>query len=134
MIDYIEKLCEDLDIEIPKKEKDKSYRIQIADDIEVQIWSTDPGFYFHSNIAFCPEQKREDLFIYLMKANLLGQGTGKGRIGIDDEEKFLTMSYDMAYEIKYREFKEKLEDFVNYVSYWKQEIEKHKKLAKQKIL
>ena len=134
IINYIKQLCQNLNIELPKIDKDKSYLIKINDDIEVKIWDTDPGFYFHSNIIECPQEKKEELFIYLMRANLLGQGTKRSRIGLDKEEKFLTLSYDLAYEVKYIEFKEKLEDFVNYISYWRKEIEQHKKIAKETIL
>ena len=132
--DYIKKLCESLNIEIPIIEKDKSYLIKINDETEVKIWNLDPGYYFHSNVVLCPQEKKEELFIYLMRANLLGQGTSKSRIGLDKEEKFLTISYSIAYEVKYIEFKEKLEDFVNYIIYWRKEIEQHKKIAAKTIL
>jgi hypothetical protein len=127
--EHIEKLCKSLSLEIPKKEKDKSYTIKINDMLEIKIWSLDPGFYFHSNIIQCPQEKREELFTYLMRANLLGQGTARNKIGLDKEEKFLTLSHHISYEVKYIEFKEKLEDFVNYILYWQKEIEKLKKTA-----
>lgn len=134
MHEYIKKLCESLEIELPKKEKDKSYTFEIAEDIEIKIWDLDPGFYFHSNLIECPAIKKEDLFIYLMRANLLGQGTQGSRIGIDKAEKFLTLSYIIAYEVNYIEFKEKLEDFVNYINYWKKEIKIYKEKAESSIL
>ncbi len=133
-VDHIEKLCKSLKIEVPIKDKDKSYSIKINEELEIKIWDLDPGFYFHSHIIECPQEKKEDLFIYLMRANLLGQGTAKSRIGLDKEEKILTLSHHIAYEIKYTEFKEKLEDFVNYILYWRKEIEKHKKIASKTIL
>ena len=132
--DHIKRLCLELDLEVPKKEKDKSYTIGFKDDVEIKLWELNPGFYFHSNLIMCPTKNKEDLFIYLMRANLIGIGTGRARIGIDAEEKFLTLSDDMSYEIKYNEFKEKLENFVNFVTYWKKEIERFNQLAEKTIL
>lgn len=121
--DHIEKLCKSLNLAIPIKDKDKSYTIKINEELEIKIWDLQPGFYFHSIIIECPKENKEDLFTYLMKANLLGQGTGRSRIGLDKEEKFLTLSHHIAYEIIYTEFKERLEDFANYILYWRKEIE-----------
>jgi len=70
----------------------------------------------------------------LMKANLLGQGTGEQAIGLDHEEKSLTLSCIIPYDINYKEFKEKIEDFVNYLDYWRLESEKMKKNANESIL
>lgn len=131
---HIEKLCKSLNIEIPNQDKDKSYLVKINEELEIKIWDLNPGFYFHSNIVECPQEKREDLFIYLMRANLLGQGTAKSRIGLDKEEKFLTLSHHIAYEVNYTEFKETLEDFANYTVYWKKEVEKQKNIASKTIL
>ena len=59
-----------------------------------------------------------------MKANFLGQGTGGARIGVDPDDKFLTLSHGFPYEMNYQLFKESIEDFVNYVVYWREEIAK----------
>jgi len=60
----------------------------------------------------------------LMHANFLGQGTGGARIGIDAEEKVLTLSVGFPYEMNYPPFKECVEDFVNYVVYWRDDVAK----------
>jgi len=134
MHDHIKKISEVLEIDLPSQEKDKSYIIEITKDLEVKIFDLEPGFYFHANIIQLPNEKKEDLFIYLMRANLLGQGTNRSRIGLDMEEKFLTLSYLIDYEVNYVEFKEKLEDFTNYINYWKKEIIMHVEKAKSSIL
>ena len=59
-----------------------------------------------------------------MKANLLGQGTGGAAIGIDPSEKFFTLSEVLEFEVNYKTFHEKLEDFLNYIDYWKEEVPK----------
>jgi len=134
MSDLIKKLCENFDIEMPIKAKDKSYLIEIIDGVEIKLWDLDPGFYFHCNLDKPPEKKREAFFIYLMRANVLGQGTGGARIGMDEKEKFLTLSYNIDYEVTYIEFKEKIEDFVNYINFWRDEITKYKEKIESSIL
>ncbi len=97
------------------------------EDVEVALKDLDPGVAMQGQICVCPRARREELFIHLMRANLLGQGTGGSRIGIDPDEKFLTLSLGLPYEMNYKIFKESLEDFVNYLIYWREEIAKFEK-------
>ena len=122
--DYLEQLCKELAIEpIPKMNEHKIYSFNIGDQT-VRLKDLDPGVAMQGSICPCPERKREDLFIYLMRANLLGQGTGGSRIGLDSDEKFLTLSLGLPYEMNYQSFKENFEDFVNYLIYWRDEVTK----------
>ena len=63
-----------------------------------------------------------------MRGNFLGQGTGGGVLAMDDNEKFLTLTLTMPYDINYKNFKETLEDFVNFADYWRQELLAHQKM------
>ncbi len=100
--------------------------LEISGNFEVWVKELDPGVYFHAKIAstFIPRD-REAFYIYLMKANFLGQGTGGAAIAIDPDEKFLTLSLSIAYEVNYKLFRDKLEEFVNYLEYWRKEIKNH---------
>ena len=60
-----------------------------------------------------------------MKANFLGQGTGGATIGLKEDESFLTLSLSLPYEMNYRAFKDAVEEFVNYLEYWKSEAARH---------
>ena len=75
-----------------------------------------------TNVAPCPAQKKEELFMFLMNANFLGQGTGGARIGLDRQEKFITLSLGLPYELPYQSFKKHLEDFVNHLIYWRNQV------------
>jgi hypothetical protein len=96
-------------------------------DIQVQLRDLEPGVSMQADICPCPKTKQEDLFIFLMRANLLGQGTGGSRIGLDNQEKSLTLSFGLPYEMNYQSFKENFEDFVNYLIYWREEVAKFEK-------
>ena len=121
--EFLEKLCAELSIDtVPKLNEDNIFRF--APDIHVAITDLGPGVGMQSVISGCPISKREDLFIYLMKANLLGQGTGNARIGLDRNDKNLTLSRGLPYEINYQIFKEAFEEFVNHLIYWRNAIAK----------
>lgn len=122
----LEQLCGELAIECPTIDREKGAMISIHPDYLLQIQDLDPGFSLQSKIEEVPIKKREEFYIYLMRANYLGQGTGGARIGIDANEKFLTLSLGFSYEMNYQTFKESIEDFVNYVAYWREETVKFK--------
>lgn len=121
--DYLEKLCKELAIATPKLNAGKNYTLKVAGETVV-LRDLDPGISMHAPICEVPKKKKEELFIYLMRANLLGQGTGLTRIGLDANEKFLTLSLGLPYELNYQIFKETIEDFVNYMIYWRDEVAK----------
>lgn len=122
--DYLEQLCQELTIHpTPKPNEQKYYPFRLGKEL-VWIKDLDPGMAMQSQICLCPTQKKEDLFIYLMRANLLGQGTGNTRIGLDPDEKFLTLSLGLPYEMNYQVFKETVEDFVNHLIDWRNSVAK----------
>lgn len=120
----LEILAENLHLEaIPQKDKDGIYRLKLPPNFQVGVSELNPGVFFSSLILPIPKEgSKESLFIYLMKANLMGQGTGGGAIGIDPTEKFFTFSQSLPFEMNYQVFKESLEDFLNYITYWQEEI------------
>ncbi len=122
--EHLKKLTHELDLkEEFKEDKDKTFSIQITFDAKITFKQLDPGISISANIIENPKQKKEDIYLKLMHANLLGQGTGGSVIGLDNEEKFLTLSLALPYEISYSELKENLETFTNYLLYWKDNIQ-----------
>jgi hypothetical protein len=105
----------------------KTVLLQIGQEI-VEIRDLQPGFSLAARICPCPEKNREELFLKLSKANYLGQETGPTRIGLSLDEKDLTLSLGMPYEMTYRVFREYLEDFVNFILHWRKEVETFKTL------
>lgn len=121
----LQTLCNELSISpFPQRNKENSYLFQFNDSILTKLTDLNPGVSLSSIICTAPKTNKEDLYIYLMRANLLGQGTGGCRIGLEQNEKVLTLSLGLPYEMNYSTFKERFEDFINYVIYWREEIEK----------
>lgn len=132
---HLQQLIEDLELPPPPpKDALKMIHVPFNQDLTISFKEIDPGVFLFARLGPCPKQKREELFIYLMKANFLGQGTGGGAIGMDPEEKFLTLSLVLPYDVNYRLFKEAVEDFANFTDYWKKELVRHQTEAAQSIL
>jgi len=124
---FLEKLCAELSIEsVPKLNEKKLFAFHFAPGVVVALADLHPGVEMRAPICLCPSERREDLFIYLMRANLLGQGTGGARIGLDEKEKNLTLSLGLPYEMNYHAFKEAFEEFVNHLVYWRDVVAKFK--------
>lgn len=117
-------LCAELDIfPVPTKNERKIIPFTLGT-ADIEIRDLEPGFSFLANICPCPAKRREELFLELMRANYLGQTTGSSRIGMSQDEKFLTLSLGMPYEMSYRTFRETVEDFINFLLYWREQIQK----------
>ena len=112
----LELLVDDLKLgAIPQKDKNDIHQLMLLPDLQIGVSELDPGIFFSSLLLPIPKEGgKEALYIHLMKANLLGQGTGGGSIGIDSTEKYLTFSLTLSFEVSYTIFKESIEDFVNY--------------------
>lgn len=91
-------------------------------DTKTIIQKTDPGYFFTATVHALPKTNQEELFMKVMQGNLLGQGTGGSVIAMDQDEKHFILSRAVGYELDYPGFKELLEEFINYIHYWKEEI------------
>jgi hypothetical protein len=128
-------LTEELEMEeTPKKAEDGLYHLPLNPQLLIAMKELDPGIGFWGKLGPCPTMKREELFIQLMKANFLGQGTGGAAIALDENENFLTLSLVLPYDMNYKIFKDALEDFANRLDYWREELIRHKKAAEENIL
>jgi hypothetical protein len=120
--EHLTQLVENLALEDALSKENKLYLLKLHKELIITFRELDPGCTFFATIGICPLNKQEELFIYLMKANLLGQGTGGSIIGLDRDEKFLTLCLVLPYDMKYKVFKDALEDFTNYLGFWKNEL------------
>ena len=122
--ELLQKLSTELSLDPAKQERENSFSFSLNKTITLHLRDLEPGLSLYSPIIQCGEKRREELFIYLMQANLLGQGTGGGRIALDFEEKTLTLLLGLPYEMNYQLFKEMIENFANHLIFWRNEIER----------
>lgn len=130
--ELIHNLLKDIELDVkPSKLDPLTYRIDLTPDLSITIKATDPGYYMQIEIDRVPERETETLFLTLMEANLLGQGTGGGVLGISAGGNRIVLSRRILHDLTYREFKEKMEEFVNYVEFWRMEIQSHAEKKKR---
>jgi hypothetical protein len=72
-----------------------------------------------------PQQNQNAFLLKVMEANLFGIGTRSTVIGLNDEGKLLTLSMELDYNSSFKDFKEKLEDFISVIEFWRIEAQKH---------
>lgn len=122
--ELIHNLLKDIKLDIkPSKLNPLTYLIDLTPNLSITIKAIDPGYYMQTAIHKVPEYGAEMLFITLMEANVLGQGTGGGVLGMSlDGDRFL-FSKKFLQDLNYKEFKEKIEEFINYGEFWRIEIQ-----------
>lgn len=125
---YIQHLCSDLELEESKPVGNtQNYVLNLNARLHLQFSLLGETIYIQGNVCPCPKEKREEIFIYLMRANLLGQGTGSAVLSIDEKETNIRLNKALPPSIDYSSFKYAVEEFVNYMDYWKEEVEKLQK-------
>lgn len=132
---YLKTLAEELEMDaVPEREAGNVFRLDLNPLTQIVLQELDPGFSLWGKIGPCPTVKKEELFMLLMKANFLGQGTGGASIGLDENGNLLTLSSVFPYDMSYKTFRDALEDFANFADYWREELIRHKKAAEESIL
>lgn len=129
--EFISQLSTELDLSPPQLDEQGRTTFTLAPDVSAEVQDLRPGVSLRALIGPCPLKRREELFMRLSSSNYLGQMTGQTRIGLSADEKCLTLSLAIPYEMSYRSFRETLEDFFNFLLYWREEMIK---LDEQKAL
>lgn len=78
-----------------------------------------------STIASIPKGKEEILFEQALLGNLFGQGTKHAVLGLNDSGNLLTLSQCIDYDITFQDFRNIIEDFINTMDFWRQEVLKY---------
>lgn len=130
----LSQLVEEMEMDgMPLKDEQGAFLLKLSPEMQVSIKELEPGIFFHAPLSILQDSKKEELLMYLMKANFLGQGTGGSVISLDNEEKSLTLSLVLPYDMNYKTFRDLLEDFTNYVDYWREELSRFKKASEESV-
>jgi Tir chaperone protein (CesT) family len=105
--------------------EDRHYLLHFDHNIEVEAVELERHILLKSIIGASPQQNTEAFLLKAMEANLFGIGTRDAIIGLKEEGKLLTLSLELDYNSSLKDFKEKLEDFINVVDFWREEALNH---------
>lgn len=123
--DHLSQLSEEMKLgSLPPVDEFQFQPVKIGA-FDIKVKDIEPGCYLISDVGPLPDAavgKREEFLMLAMKANFLGQGTGGAALGLKEDESCLTLSLTLPYEMTYKVFKDNLEEFINYLDYWKKEI------------
>lgn len=120
----LEKYMEQFEEEMEQSLKGPAgtYLIPLDDGINIVISKVPNGFSLFSEVIECPKENEEEIYYQSLMANLFGQGTNGSILGLNDRGNLLTLSRVVDYNVEYKDFKEILEDFINSVDFWKDEV------------
>jgi hypothetical protein len=126
----LEKLMTQLSHELAMEDlmtttEDHHYILPFDHDIEVEAIALEKSHLLKGIIGTCPQINTEAFLLKAMEANLFGMGTRGAVIGLNAEGKMLTLSLELEYNSSFKDFKEKLEDFVSVIDFWRKEALKH---------
>jgi len=122
----IKQLGQDLDMDNSiQTTSEGKYTLSFEDDVKIETENLDEIYTLKSIIGPCPQKNKEAFLTRIMEANLFGRGTRSNVIGLTIDEAFLTLTAELSKSSHYKEFKEKLEDFVTIVDFWRNEALNH---------
>jgi hypothetical protein len=103
------------------------FAVPLEEDLNLMISSLPRGgVSFKSTLCPIPQNRKEELYCELLRANLLGQGTEGAILGINDEGSHLTLSQEIEYDMDFPQFKDRVEDFINSIDFWREEVQTYR--------
>lgn len=119
------KLQKDLELSEPLGGEGQESFSLLLDDTAITIKNAPPGFQISATLGPIPSDYQELFFAKLLRANLFFQATAGAILGLDESGSELTLQYLHPVKATYRDFSAALEDFMNVIDFWKQEMIEH---------
>ena len=101
------------------KDQKGSFDVWVNPEVKVRLDVLEPGMQLSAAIGNISQEKKEELFMHVMEANFLGQGTGGNILGVSKDEKKFILRFVKPFEILKQDLHDDLESFVNHLLYWR---------------
>lgn len=119
---FIQQLSKELELDEPlRSDAPGVFAMPIEDDLTIMISSLPQGFSLSCGIASCPKSNEGSFYERILLADLFGQGTKGGVLGLNEDGNLLTLVHQIEYNTDYKTFRDTLEDFINTVDFWRAE-------------
>ena len=128
LFEFISKLAKDLELKEPLAQGEgageDSFTL-LLDTTPITIREAQNGFQFSALLGEPPQEQLELFYSKMLRGNLFGQATNGSTLGIDEPSGQIILRYYAPQKASYRDFKERLEDFINTCDFWHQEAKSH---------
>lgn len=104
-----------------------TFVIPVSEEAAVVATPQPIGFSLHCDVIQAPKANEEMFLEKALRANLFGQGTEGAILGLSEDGNLLTLTRSIDYNPDYKSFKDILEDFLNSVDFWREEVLNHNK-------
>ena len=130
----IPQLLKDLELEnaLPFKAPGP-FQLPLGAGVAVTIKEIPNGLVLKAPLSVYPKEREEAVFMHTMNGNLFGLGTDNAVLGLSEDGKTFTLTRVIDYSVGYKQFREILEDFINAIDFWREEILTHKIKSKKII-
>jgi len=129
--EHITQLEKELELPYPLGQEGGDYYALLLENTKIIIEKVLQGFQLSANLGEVGEELQESFFTTMLRGNLFAQATDGSFLGLDETGKNAVLQFFHPEKASYREFKEALEDFMNCVDFWNEQIEEHKKNPQQ---
>lgn len=123
--DFIVKLQKELELKEPLVGDDESNFALALDESIINISEAAPGFKLSCSLEELPTQQVEDFLTMMLRGNLFGQATHFAVLGLDESGNKVILQYHYPNKPTYQEFHNAVEDFINVVDFWQNQIKSH---------
>lgn len=100
------------------------YTIPFENNLKVDAFQKENYSLLKSPIANLPPKNAEAFIERVMEINLYAHGTRGALIGFNEEDNQLTLSMEIDNQTFYKDFFEKIEDFLTVHDFWRKEAAK----------
>lgn len=123
---FMTQLSQELETDPFTTELPSVYAFPLENGLIINLTELSNGFSMKCNITACPHANEEMFLTQVMLGNLFGQGTRGAILGLTLDGNTLTLNNVIDYQTSYKEFHDILEDFINTIDLWKDEVVNHK--------
>lgn len=126
LYEFVTKLQKDLELKEPLgSEGQDSYLLLLDETTAISIIDATPGFQLSAKLGKLPNEKVDSFLSHMLRGNLFGQATHKAVLGLDENGSTVSLRFYHPLKATYQEFFNAIEDFINTVLFWQEEIRSH---------
>jgi hypothetical protein len=124
--EFIPKLQQELELQGPlNREGAGAFALQL-DATTITISDVPPGFLLAATLGELSLELVELFYVKLLRGNFMRQASYGAVLGLDETGTKIMLQLYVPRKVNFREFKERLEDFINVIDFWNAEIALHK--------